>query len=204
MEENENINNFSETVDNKIPEGTEYDIFSENAPKNVIEAENMNRDYLKHIYKEDMNFLNREVRMTRMQYLREIDKLNAYYKSEKKNYKKHIIFISIVLIIFAGAGIWALREWFLLTQFYKALYGEVAYGRISMSSSEMKGFLLMTTFYGTIGVAFVLVGICQFAFFGYGYYKKIRHLEKYKKMSLDSLEVRKKEAMLLGHYDSVR
>lgn len=204
MNENENNNTFSETLDNTLPEGTEYDIFSENTAEALTKAESMNRDYLQHIYKEDMSFLNKEVRMTRMQYLREIDELNTYYKAEKKKYKKCFIFITVVLIIFLGAGIWALREWYLLSQFYKALYGEAVFERISINESEMKGFLMMTTFYGTLGVASSLIGLAQFGFFGYGYYKKLKSLERYRKKALDSLETRKKEAMLLGQYDSVK
>lgn len=204
MNKDENANNFSETLDNTMPEGKAYDVFSENTAKNVIEVQAMNRDYLKHIYSEDMSFLNKEVRLTRMQYLREIDELDAYYQSEKKNYKKQFVFITVVLIIFLGVGIWAIREWYLLCQFYNALYNEVGYGRISMNSSEMKSFLMMVTLYGTIGVAAVLTGVCQFVFFGLGYYKKIKHLEIYKRRSLDSIETRKKESMLLGHYDSLK
>lgn len=204
MNKDENVNNFSEMVDNTLPEGKAYDVFSDNTAVDSIKAENMNRDYLKYIYKEDMSSLNKDVRMTRMQYLREIDELDAYYKLEKKNYKKQFVFITVVLIIFLGVGIWALREWYLLWQFYKALYSAVGHGKISMSPPEMKGYLMMTTFYGTIGMASALTGICQFVFFGYGYHKKIKHLEIYKKRSLDSLEIRKKEAMLLGQYDSLK
>ena len=85
MNKNENENNavFSETVNNTLPDGDHYDVFSENTAKNKIEAEQINRDYLKHIYNEDMSFLNKDVRMTRMQYLRETDKLNTYFKSER-------------------------------------------------------------------------------------------------------------------------
>lgn len=202
--ENKNSNNFSKTVDNKVSEGIKYDIFSENTSKDLTKAESMNRDYLQHIYKEDMSFLNKEVRMTRMQYLRDTDKINTYFKAEKKKYKMYFIFITAVLIIFLGVGIWALREWYLLWQFYKALYSAVGHGKISMSPDEMKGYLMMTTFYGTIGCAALVFGLSQFVFFGYGYLKKLKALERYRNKSLDTLECRKKEAMLLGQYDASR
>lgn len=204
MNKDENANNFPETLDNTMPEGKAYDVFSENTAEDLAKAESMNRDYLKHIYNEDMSFLNKEVRMTRMQYLREIDELDAYYQSEKKNYKKQFVFITVVLIIFLGVGIWAIREWYLLWHIYNTVYKAAVYGSLSMNENEMKGFLMMTTFYGTIGVAAVLTGVCQFVFFGLGYYKKIKHLEIYKRRSLDSIETRKKESMLLGHYDSLK
>lgn len=202
---NEKENNFSETVDNQIPDGVQYDIFSENTNESLIEAENMNRDYLNHIYKEDMSCLNKEVRMTRMQYLREIDELNSYFEAEKKKFKKLLIFISVVLIIFLGVGLWAIHEWYVLWQTYKALYSAVVfYGRVSATGKELSGFLMMTTFYGTIGIASSLFGICQFCFFGHGYRKKIKELERYRRLARDSIETRKKEAMLLGHYDSLK
>lgn len=206
MNKNKNENNavFSETVNNTLPDGNHYDVFSENTAKNKIEAEQINRDYLKHIYNEDMSFLNKDVRMTRMQYLRETDNLNTYFKSERKKYKMNFILIGIVLVIFLGVGIWAIHEWYVLWQTYKALYSAVALEKVAATEEEVKGFLMMTTFYGTIGIASALVGISQFCFFGLGYYKKLKSLERYRARALNSLETRKKESMLLGHYDSLK
>lgn len=206
MSENENENNavFSETVDNTLPEGNDYDVFSENTAKNRIETEQINRDYLKHIYKEDMSFLNKDVRMTRMQYLSDVDRIHSHFKKEQKTYKKNFIFIGIVLLIFLSVGIWAIHEWYVLWQTYKTLYSAVGYGKVSATAEELKGFLMMTTFYGTIGVISAFFGIAQFCFFGHGYHKKIKHLNKEKHKVLETLESRKKEAMLLGQYDSVK
>lgn len=206
MSENENENNavFSETVDNTLPEGNDYDVFSENTAKNRIETEQINRDYLKHIYKEDMSFLNKDVRMTRMQYLSDVDRIHSHFKEEQKTYKKNFIFIGIVLLIFLSVGIWAIHEWYVLWQTYKTLYSAVGYGKVSATAEELKGFLMMTTFYGTIGIISAFFGIAQFCFFGHGYYKKIKHLDREKHKVLETLEYRKKEAMLLGQYDSVK
>lgn len=206
MYESEDKNNsiFSETVDNTAPEGAEYDVFSENTAKNRIEAEQINRDYLKHIYNEEMSFLNKDVRMTRMQYLADMDGIHSHFKAEQKIYKKNFIFIGIVLLIFLGVGIWAMHEWYVLWQTYKALYSAVVFEKVVATREEIKGFLMMTTFYGTIGIASASLGITQFCFFGYGYYKKIKHLDREKHKALETLESRKKEAMLLGQYDSVK
>lgn len=206
MYESEDKNNsiFSETVDNTAPEGAEYDVFSENTAKNRIEAEQINRDYLKHIYNEDMSFLNKDVRMTRMQYLADMDGIHSHFKAEQKIYKKNFIFIGIVLLIFLGVGIWAIHEWYVLWQTYKALYSAVVFEKVAATEKEVKGFLMMTTFYGTIGVISAFFGIAQFCFFGHGYHKKIKHLNKEKHKALETLESRKKEAMLLGQYDSVK
>ena len=206
MYESEDKNNsiFSETVDNTAPDGAEYDVFSENTAKNRIEAEQINRDYLKHIYNEDMSFLNKDVRMTRMQYLADMDRIHSHFKEEQKTYKKNFIFIGIVLLIFLGVGIWAIHEWYVLWQTYKALYSAVVFEKVAATEEEVKGFLMMTTFYGTIGVISAFFGIAQFCFFGHGYHKKIKHLNKEKHKALETLESRKKEAMLLGQYDSVK
>lgn len=204
MNKGENVNNFSEARDNTMPEGKAYDVFSENTVENIFEAEEMNRDYLKHMYNEDMSFLNKEVRMTRMQYLREIDKLDTYYKAEKKRFYKYVLLITVVFLVGLTVGIWAWYEWYKCWVLYRAAYADFYIGKAVFTMKEIKGIHAMCAIYGTLGSVALVLGVPQFGFFGYGYYKKIKHLERYKKRALDSLETRKKESMLLGHYDSLK
>lgn len=201
---NENSNNFSETVDNKVPEGVKYDVFSENTAEDLTKAESMNRDYLKHIYKEDMSFLNKKVRMTRTQYLREIDKLNTYFKAEKKRFYKYFVLITAVLLVGLTVGIWAWHEWYVCWIFYRAAFADYVIGKAVFTEDEIKGIRSMCVIYGALGSVALVLGVPQFGFFGYGYYKKLKALERYRNRSLDSLECRKKEAMLLGQYDALR
>lgn len=202
--DNQENNTFSETLDNTLPEGTEYDIFSENTAEALTKAESMNRDYLQHIYKEDMSFLNKEVRMTRMQYLREIDELNTYYKAEKKRFYKYFVLITAVLFVGLAIGIWAWHEWHVCWVFYRAAYADFYIGKAIFTMDEINGIHAMGVIYGTLGSVALVPSVTQFGFFGYGFYKKLKKLERYKNRSLDSLEYRKKEAMLLGQYDSVK
>lgn len=204
MNGNENSNNFSETLHNTVPEGADYDVFSENTAEDLAKAESMNRDYLKHIYKEDMSFLNKKVRMTRTQYLREIDKLNTYFKAEKKRFYKYFVLITAVLLVGLTIGIWAWHEWYVCWIFYRAAFADHVIGKAVFTEDEIKGIRSMCVIYGTLGSVALVLGVPQFGFFGYGYYKKLKALERYRNRSLDSLESRKKEAMLLGQYDALR
>lgn len=203
MDKQEN-NTFSETLDNTLPEGAEYDVFSENSAKKISKAENMNRDYLQHIYNEDMNFLSKEVQMTRTQYLRDIDEINAYYKAEKKRFYKYFVLITAVLFVGLAIGIWALREWYLCWKLYQAATAGFYLDGLEINKYELRGIWAMTGLYGSLGWITLVLSLAQFGFFGYGFYKKLKKLERYKNRSLDSLEYRKKEAMLLGQYDSVK
>ena len=67
--------------DNKKAE--KLDMF-ENNPDTFSEGEEMNRDYLVHLYNEDMSFLNKEIRMTRSNVFRDRKLLS---KQEKRNDK---------------------------------------------------------------------------------------------------------------------
>ncbi|MDE5994962.1 MAG: hypothetical protein K2G60_05555 [Oscillospiraceae bacterium] len=201
---NENSNNFSETVDNKVPEGIEYDIFSENTANDLARAESMNRDYLKHIYKEDMSFLNKEVRMTRTQYLHDINKLNTFFTAEKKRFYKYFVLITVVLLVGLTVGIWAWYEWYKCWVLYRAAYADFYIGNAVFTMKEIEGIHVLGVIYGALGSAALVLGVTQFGFFGYGYYKKLKALERYRNRSLDTLECRKKEAMLLGQYDASR
>lgn len=206
MNKNENENNpvFSETVDNTAPEGAEYDVFSENTAKNKIEAEQINRDYLNHIYKEDMSFLNKDIRMTRMQYLQDRDSIEEHFRKEKKNFIQSFILITVVLFILLGVGIWAIHEWYICWKLYQAVNAGMYLSGLRIDGKELRGIWAMTGFYGCIGWISSFLGIFQFCFFGHGYYKKIKRLTREKSKALEILEYRKKEAMLLGQYDSVK
>ena len=90
---------FSETTDNEVPKGAEYDVFEENT-KTFVESQEMNRDYLKHIYKEDMEFLNKDVRMTRTEYFKDVDKTNESFDKEEK-FVRRLLVASIIIAIIA-------------------------------------------------------------------------------------------------------
>ena len=176
MNKNENENNavFSETVDNTAPEGAEYDVLSENTAKNRIEAEQINRDYLNHIYKEDMSFLNKDVRMTRMQYLQDRDRIEEHFRKEKKNFIQAFILITVVLFISLGVGIWAIHEWYVCWKLYQAVNAGMYLTGLEITEKELRGIWAMTGFYGCIGEVrdFRFLGDSPILFFRTGLLQK--------------------------------
>lgn len=193
-----------ELVYNIVPEGAEYDVFSENTTETLIKAENMNRDYLKNIYNEDMEFLNKEVKMTRSQYIKNYSDIEKHFADEKKRFVKYILFITAVFVILLSVGIWALHEWDVCRKLYIAINEASSQGVVSISNSEYRGIWALTGLYGCIGWISICIGFVQFVFLASGYLKKIRLLEKNKIKSLKTLDERKRDAMLLGQYDSLK
>ncbi|MCH5189619.1 MAG: hypothetical protein J1F37_03570 [Oscillospiraceae bacterium] len=202
MNKDEKTNRFPETANNTLPKGADYDVFSENTRKDLNNAEGMNRDYLKHIYKEDMDFLNKDVRMTRTQYLQSYDSIETTFKKEKSFFKKLIVVLTVILVIAVTIGILCFFEYKSCCELYRTAYAGVALGKGKYSNIDVQGLWGLCIIYGTFGCASTVLGISQFFFFGYGYFKKLKHLEKNRNKALQTLENRKKEAMILGQYDA--
>lgn len=194
---------FSETTDNKVPNGAEYDVFAENT-RTFIESQEMNRDYLKHIYKEDMDFLNKDVRMTRTEYLKEVDKINESYDKEEKFFKKLLLASVIGAIIAIVIAVVLVAFWYVDMKVYHQLYGGAVLGENHLRGEELRGFWAMGANFGAVGWIILVCGIGQLLFFGSGYIKKLKRLKANRQKALEILEERKKEFMLLGQYDSVK
>ena len=71
----------------------------ENNPDTFIEGEQMNRDYLVHLYNEDMSFLNKEIRMTRSGYIKMYSDIESSYQNRKKETTKQLIPMVIMYVI---------------------------------------------------------------------------------------------------------
>lgn len=82
------MNTEENKQDNKNAE--KPDMF-ENNPDTFIEGEKMNRDYLVHLYNEDMSFLNKEIRMTRSGYIKMYSDIESSYQNRKKETIKQLI-----------------------------------------------------------------------------------------------------------------
>ena len=59
----------------------------------------MNRDYLNQIYKEDMSFLNKDVRMTRTEYYKELNDIEKTYAKELSVQKKLIVLHAVLFVL---------------------------------------------------------------------------------------------------------
>ena len=71
--------------------GNNLDTFGEN--------DKINRGYLKELYGEDMGFFNREIRMTRTEYLTRYNQIQEVYKRELSGTVKSFIFLASVFLL---------------------------------------------------------------------------------------------------------
>lgn len=79
----ENNKKLSEKTANENKSEVKINMF-ENNLNTFSEGEQMNRDYLVHLYNEDMSFLNKEIRMTRSGYIKMIPISKALIKTGKR------------------------------------------------------------------------------------------------------------------------
>ena len=86
----ENNKKLSEKTENENKSEVKINMF-ENNLNTFSEGEQMNRDYLVHLYNEDMSFLNREIRMTRSGYIKMYSDIESSYQNRKKETTKQLI-----------------------------------------------------------------------------------------------------------------
>lgn len=177
-------------------------IFDQNAQKEVVEAETMNRDYLYHIYDDEMASLNKEVRMTRTGYLREIVKIEEGFEKEIKNNRKNLRKVSIVSGIIVGiATVFLIIAAIMISEYMDGVWGFALEGTPVDNAT-----LNLTWYYGAIvaliGVLIFILGALIFLFFGGSAIKAIKRLKKNKARALKSLEDMKEQNMILGTYDA--
>ena len=171
------------------------------------QEENMNRDYLYQIYNDDMDSLNKEIRMTRTQYLQKYQKIEESFEKEIKQYKKHLVVFAIIMAVFVGFGLFSLYMSLDFNNLYREAYKDIAFSTYEGASSDndqkvaefvRKGIVV----FGTIATIFLLIGISEFLFFGGGTIRHISRLKKNREKALRHLEDMKKENMLAGTYDA--
>ena len=176
-------------------------IFDEN-DSSFVEEETMNRDYLQMIYNDDMDCLNKEIRMTRSQYFKEMMDIEEHYKKEEKAGKKRLL---VFFLIFIGLSLIAVF-FFLGWEHYKNIYTELTYQmnfkNLNVSGDVLRGYWAASGFCGCFAWISFVVGVFEFFFFGFGTIKTVRRIKKWKVKALAKLEERKKENMLAGTYDA--
>lgn len=193
----ENKRDFIKNSDNTVPEGADYDVFSENTAENTIVTENIKRDYLKAIFNDKMECLNKDIRMTRSEYISQYNKIKDSYEKERKLLKKFMIVHTVILVMSALIFILMFFAWENFTvDFHKAQTSGL------FRTPEVRGFWAAAGFTGSIGWIIFYLGVAQFIFFGIGHLRKYIKLKRNEEFALRALEERKKEAMLLGQYDA--
>ena len=187
----ENNKKLSEKTANENKSEVKINMF-ENNLNTFSEGEQMNRDYLVHLYNEDMSFLNKEIRMTRSGYIKMYSDIESSYQNRKKETTKQLIpmvimyVIAIVVAIFLRA---ISKEFFGLEDLW--MFGNsrkmAAYiGGIFLGFSRV---IFLST--STILTAYVVKMI-----------KTLKRFDRYRENALIKLEENKAECMSAGQYDA--
>lgn len=187
----ENNKKLSEKTANENKSEVKINMF-ENNLNTFSEGEQMNRDYLVHLYNEDMSFLNKEIRMTRSGYIKMYSDIESSYQNRKKETTKQLIpmvimyVIAIVIAIFLRA---ISKEFFVLEDLW--MFGNsrkmAAYiGGIFLGFSRV---IFLST--STILIAYVVKMI-----------KTLKRFDRYRENALTKLEENKAECMSAGQYDA--
>lgn len=164
----------------------------ENNPDTFSEGEQMNRDYLVHLYNEDMSFLNKEIRMTRSRYIKMYSDIESSYQSRKKETTKQLIPMVIMYVIAIALAIFlrvVSKEFIALMDLW--MFGDsrklAAYiGGIFLGFSRV---IFLST--STILTAYVVKMI-----------KTLKRFDRYRENALTKLEENKAECMSAGQYDA--
>lgn len=176
-------------------------MFDQNAAS-FVRSETMNRDYLYHIYGEDMDFLNKEVRLTRTKHYETREKIeNGFAESIQYEKKKMVIVTAIflVLVIFAVISFNISAESF---DKYQELY-ELSFVEY-MDKGIVRAYWAMGGLFFGVGWIALVTGATGFGLLAYNSIKNVRQYKKKRGKALERLEESKREQMLLGLYDAGR
>lgn len=197
---------FSEATDNELPEGIEYDVFSENTAESRLKAETMNRDYLTGLYKEDMEFLNKDIRMTRTGYIREYNIIQENCVKDVKQSKKRIIFHTVIFLIAIVLAVYLFSQFYKSWELFKGItiFIQTDAGVTKDDGELRRAYWAMTGLYGSLAWITFCLGLFQFVFFTISNIKAIKLAKRLRIKATRSLEGRKKDCMLLGQYDASR
>lgn len=187
----ENNKKLSENTANENKSEVKINMF-ENNLNTFSEGEQMNRDYLVHLYNEDMSFLNKEIRMTRSGYIKMYSDIERSYQNRKKETTKQLIPMVIMYVIAIAVAIFLRvisKEFFGLEDLW--MFGNsrklAAYiGGIFLGFSRV---IFLST--STILTAYVVKMI-----------KTLKRFDRYRENALTKLEENKAECMSAGQYDA--
>ena len=187
----DNNKKLSEKTANENKSEVKINMF-ENNLNTFSEGEQMNRDYLVHLYNEDMSFLNKEIRITRSGYIKMYSDIESSYQNRKKETTKQLIPMVIIYVIAIVVAIFLRaisKEFFGLEDLW--MFGNsrkmAAYiGGIFLGFSRV---IFLST--STILTAYVVKMI-----------KTLKRFDRYRENALAKLEENKAECMSAGQYDA--
>lgn len=165
-------------------------------------SETMNRDYLNHIYGESMDFLNKEVRLTRTKHYEMREDIEESFSESINQERKKMIVIAIIyaiLMIFAILSIVISLYYFnIFTEFNAKKYFEYVDGNMLRGTWGAGGFFF------SVGWMILTISTGVFGVFVYSTIKNVRQYKKKRERALEILEENKFKQMLLGTYDAGR
>lgn len=165
-------------------------------------GETMNRDYLYDIFGESMDFLNKEVRLTRTKYYEMREKVEQRFTKSIKDEKKKIVVVTaifLVLVIFAIISFGLSADSF---DKYEEVY-ELSFNEF-VERKFVRAYWAMGGLFFGIGWMVLVINVTVFGVFVYSTIKNIKQYKKKRERALEILEENKREQMLLGLYDASR
>ena len=164
------------------------------------EGETMNRDYLHHIYGESMDFLNKEIRLTRTKHYEMREKIEKGFAESIRYEKKKMVIVTaifLVLVIFAIVSFGLSADSFdKYEEIHKLSFNEFVDRKYVRAYWAMGGL-----FFGVGWIALV-TGVTGYGVIVFNAIKNIKQYKKKKERALEKLEESKREQMLLGRYDA--
>lgn len=165
-----------------------------------VRSETMNRDYLYHIYGENMDFLNKEVRLTRTKHYEMREKIEKGFAESIRYEKKKMVIVTaifLVLVIFAIVSFGLSADSFdKYEEIHKLSFNEFVDRKYVRAYWAMGGL-----FFGVGWIALVS-GVTGYGVIVFNAIKNIKQYKKKKERALEKLEESKREQMLLGRYDA--
>ena len=174
-------------------------IFDQNV-NNFTESETMNREYLQRIYGESMDFLNKEVRLTRTKHYEMREKIENSFDEKLQYEKKKMLVLSIVfavLILFAVISFCVSAHSF---DVYHELCDISFYEWVD--KKDVRAYWAMGGLFFGIGWIVLVTSVTIFGAFVYSTIKNVKQYKKKKERAIQNLEETKHEQMLLGLYDA--
>ena len=165
-------------------------------------SETMNRDYLHQIYGEDMEFLNKEVRLTRTKHYEMRESIEKTFEESIQYEKKKIIIITAIFLVILTFAIISLR---LSADSFDKFYeiNQLAFNEF-VEKKYVRAYWAMGGLFFGIGWISLVTGVTGFGVFVFSAIKNIKQYKKRKERALESIEESKREQMLLGRYDAGR
>ncbi len=199
MDENLNNENNKE-IGKKVDLSKIHNKMFDENPDTFTEAEFMNRDYLNHIYGEDMDFLNKEIRQSRIKHYQEKQELEDNTAFKIKEEKKRMGIYSAVFLVALSPIIAVIIRVVVTLIRYTKLMGVDMWG--AMSNANMQAHLVSGGFFISATWMFFVIIVTIYGVAIFSSVKKIKLWKYGLENALKRLEDSKEEYMLEGLYDA--